>query len=325
MPRLTYGLVEEQIARQRLDAGLLSEGGPYADPIRRMMSLLKDAPQIRSDTSATFASACIGSAIIDCEEAKAWVSRQRNGQIDYWHQRLVYDDARADDLQQAIKGIEKLREIDGRQPYWLRQAFAAALVQQAPKEVGFDATFPDPNHRDGGVRVKISAEERELLEPQFLMQVSLHKLDAVLAALIERLKRYSQRKDDPWRWIGNLYVDPPVSRRAKSSIRRDADDILGIATLGLAASLSALFRMISAGVVPRRRYSGTKMPSCGRPYWGLVAEFVNASWPEPEPVTAEDLRQRWHQFARRRSVDLHNWPGSAIRQAQFQNENPATD
>lgn len=233
--------------------------------------------------------------------------------------RLVYDDQRSADLERAQQLIAELEEIENRQPYWIRQGLSVGLIKDRPAGVGFNATFSDANHPDGGRHVTLSPEDRDLLEPQFLGQAALNRADTVLAAWREYLCLYSKKSISPWSWVGNLYLDPPLSRRSKGGIRKAGDELMGIAALGLTMSLSAFFRLVSENKVPHRRCAGTEYPKDGKPNWPLVADYLTLVFNPSEPFSSDECRQRFYSLTKNHSIRLHNWPEEGRRKAQIVN------
>lgn len=316
---LTYGLREaERPSRFTYDKDLLSLTGPYGEAHAQLRKVLpRKGFSNPFDTEEQLDFHLRIRTVHECEQAKRWLAEQRSGQTDYWHERDSYDERRKVTLSKAVCALEELMRCDREQPYWIRPALAAGLVQQAPDNVGFDATWTDSNLPEGAVRVTLTPEALSLVEPQFLMQAALQNLQSVLKTAHDRLAKHAETEGTPWRWVGNLYIDPPLSRKEKVSYTRDGDGYLGLATLGLSAALSSLFRIFSVGDLKRKRYVGEKTPLIGRPHWARVADYVNIALPSTGPVTPESLRQQWHTFSKLREVQLHNWPGRAIREPQL--------
>ena len=322
---LGNGLVEDKEVRSfRYDPSLLSDTGRYGGAHRALSQTIsrkhfcgKNLKEMDGRLRLT--------VIHECEQAKEWLRHHLGGDVDYWHLRIEDNDRRAAVCRAAASAISQLIECDRAQPYWIRSAFARALVMQAPKGVGFSAEFPDPNHPDGGLNVSIDPTTREHLEPQFLMQAVLRNLGAVLEHARDDLVRSAEVTREPWNWIGNLTIRPPLSRRSKASISRDFDLPLGIATLGLSASLSAWFRCATAGKFPSFRYAGAEMPLFGRPCWNLVADYINLALPSTNVVTSDGLRQQWSTFARGRKIGIHIWARKGIREAQLKRAEAVTD
>lgn len=253
----------------------------------------------------------------ECAAAKNWLYQQKNGKTDYWFERERLSEERVDDCKKAIKALQILANCEKRQPYWLRQAFAAGLCHDLENDTGFEAVFPDPNHVDGGISINLSSEERAALEPQFLMQAALSRLDIILQKTIEGLQQFSHRKDCPWFFVGNLRVEPALSRKQRAALAQDGNIDVGIARLGLSASLSTWLRHITSGQPQWRRYAGDVVPTFGRPCWEIVADYVNVAIPSQSAVTAESIRQRWRNLSKDRTVRLHLWPQPGQREPQI--------
>lgn len=238
MPRprsLQFGLTEQKRLPREPDFSF-ADNEPNYEAGRSKLSALfgfeNDAQIRRADRLL----------LSECASAKVWLSQQQNGLTDYWVERERLNEEGADDCKAAVKALRALAKYEKRQPYWLRHAFGVGLLHGLETDTGFEADFPDPNHPDGGVSVSLSAEERAAVEPQFLMQAANLRLDTIIEKAIEDLEKYSLRKDDPWHFIGNIFLTPSLSRKQRASLAQDGNIDLGIARLGLSASLSTWLR-----------------------------------------------------------------------------------
>lgn len=313
MPRprsLRFGLKEQKRQLLKSDFSFIKDDPNYESGRSKLSALFSD----RNDVQFQRADRLL---LSECAAAKNWLDQQQSGQTDYWVERERLSEERVDDCQKAIKALQILANCEKRQPYWLRQAFAAGLCHDLEKDSGFEADFPDPNHVDGGISINLSADERAALEPQFLMQAALLRLDTILQRTIEDLQQFSHRKDCPWLFVGNLLVEPALSRKQRAALAQDGNVEVGIARLGLSASLSTWLRHITSGQAQWRRYAGDVVPTFGRPCWEIVADYVNAAIPSKSTVTAESVRQRWRNLSKDRKIRLHLWPQPGQREPQI--------
>lgn len=159
--------------------------------------------------------------------------------------------------------------------------------------------------------------KREVLEPQFLMQAALQRFDNVLEYARSRLETSAAAADAPWHQLGNLRVSPPLTRRQRGKVSREGNLFLGVATLGLSVAISSWFRLINSRRFPYVRYAGEAVPTGGRPYWNLVADYVGLALPSENSVSEESLRKRWSDFTRDRAVRINNWPQRGICEEQI--------
>jgi hypothetical protein len=314
---LTYGLREADRSNSHsYDPRLLLNDGAYGTAHTRMSELV---------SNRYFVGERLGELdrrlrlmlVHECEQARAWYDNQTSGKTDYWQMRVEHDDLRREECAAAVKAINRLIELDRKQPYWIRQAFAAGLVNGVAKDAGFDACW----NPKGGFRVKLSAHDREVLEPQFLMQAALGRLDNVLVKARDRLKGNAAALAAPWPQVGNLRVSPSLTRLQRGKLSREGNLFLGVATLGLSVALSSWFRLASSDQFSRVRHTGEAVPIGGRPFWNLVTDFVGLALPTENSVSEESIRKRWSDFSKGRAVSIHNWPQHGIREQQITEKN----
>ena len=317
LAKLTYGLREADRCNSFSDdPSLLTNAGAYGTAHSRMSKLVSCryfSGEKREDLDRRFRLLLVH----ECEQAKNWFEEQTSGRLDYWQMRVEHDDLRREDCAAAIKAISKLIDLDRRQPLLIRAAFAAGLVGGAATDIGFDGWWSDASHPKGGFRVKLGSRDREVLEPQFLMQAALDRLDDVLEGTRSRLERGATAQEAPWHQLGNLRVIPPLKRLQRGKLSREGNLFLGIATLGLSVARSSWFRLVSAGRFPVVRHAGESVATGGRPYWTLVADYVGLALPTEHSVSEESLRKRWSDFSTSRTVNIHNWPQRGIREEQI--------
>lgn len=257
--------------------------------------------------------------------AKEWLGRQRDGRPDYWQARIQSRDARKEILDRAIFAIKILMECDKQQPYWVRHAWAYGLGLAVKEPADLDEILANANFPEGGERISASGRVKEVIEEQFVFHSTLMELQEILFGVQNQLKKFSVKVDNPWNWIGNLQVDPPMSRKSKSSISVNGDATLGVAVLGLSCALSQIFRLVSSNLPHMGRWVGEEMTKEGRACWAAISEYVNSAFLLDGAVEEEALRQRWHQFSRGRVIRLHHWPRDAVCEPQLRDNILPTD
>jgi hypothetical protein len=253
----------------------------------------------------------------DCQEARRWLDEQNSGSVDYHVARVEINDRRSDWCVRTIAVIDQLLECDKEIAFFLRNAFAGAIALTVEPQKDLDVFVPDPNFEHGGESFVVSGKAKEFIQQQFSYRAGLWELDNILKTVRGEMQRWSERNDAPWIWLGNLYFDPPLSRKSRSRITKDNDSNLGVAVLGLSIALASRMRQITSGQFSSLRYSGLQPAELGRPCWDIVAEYVNCAFNLQNAETPESLRQRWHYISRRRKITVHDWTRAAIRQPQF--------
>lgn len=307
----------ERPKRFTYDSALLTDGGVYAQGHAALDRLI-DGQSFDSQGRTQMRNRFRLRAVHECEQAKHWFDLQST-QGDFHSVRIAENDKRAADCTDAIEAISKLIQIDNSSPFFLRKAFCDGLaftVEEEPEDL--DVWLPDPNLEAGGERFQASGKAKHFIESQFAMRTGLFSLDRVLKQTQEYLKYWTERSPEPWNWIGNVYCEPPLSRKSRARITKDGNADLGVAVLGLSIALSAMFRLITAGRPNHVRYVGDTMPIDGRPCWEIVADYLNCAFPSMSPESGETIRQRYHAFSKGKTVHIHNWAGAAVRQPQVQ-------
>jgi hypothetical protein len=305
--------------RSTYDWALMADDGIYAQghaALDRLISNLTLDSQERTQIRNRFRLR----AVHECEEAKLWLDLQST-EGDFHSVRIAENDKRAADCRDAIEAISKLIQLDNSSPYFLRQAFSQGLavtVEREPKDL--DAWWPDARMQDGGERFQAPGKTKHFIESQFAMRTGLFSLDRVLNQAREYLQNWTERTPDPWNSLGNLYCEPSLSRKSRARITKDGNADLGVAVLGLSFALSASFRLLTAGRPNQLRHVGDTMPTDGKPCWEIVADYLNCTFPSMSIESADSIRQRYHTFAKDRTVRIRNWTGAAVRQPQIREE-----
>jgi hypothetical protein len=293
--------------------------GLYAEPLRSLDRFLRRYwPQKAGISSFRYGIAL--RLIHECEEAKSWLSRVRADGEDFEAANVRHREQTSITCQRAIKAIETLIECDKASAYYLRSAFAVGLCSSLNDQSDIDYVMGDANRDDGGLHVKLDGERRHVVETQAAMRLAYSELDIVLEATRERLESHGKNPADPWYQIGNIRLNPALSRRARAKIVKDSDMWLGIAVFGLSISLSAWFRAWSLNPEKSMRWVGEVVTPNGRPWWNIVADFVNTAFQLRSPETEESLRQRASVICKGREVRVMNWPGGVVREPQVQKD-----
>ncbi len=242
----------------------------------------------------------------ECEEARRWIEQ---GQ-DYPTALDERHDVRREVCAEAYPLVRKLTQLAKREPYFFRHCLKAALTKQVGGHEDLNVALPDANQPDGEVRHTASARTWLYTDHLLCWRIGLFQCDEFLEDWTSELAEVNDLSRNV-RQLGCLRFEPALSRKAASKVR--------VEVAGLSAWLSFHLRNASQGRAVTATWPGQAMPYDGKPCWELVSDFINAAFPDTQPVSATSLRSQWKTLSRARKVLIDPWPREAICEPQVAN------
>jgi hypothetical protein len=243
--------------------------------------------------------------IMEAESARIW----NEGPKDWRSALREYQSGAKRDAARIKAAIAELRRFDRHHAYLLRHAFQRALQDFMSAEKTRRVRRPNMNADRGYETVEVSGPRVRAREFQFLSKLSLFRFSELLDSWAAQVDEMFEPWPANWVEFGSLLFDRPVSPREAAKFK--------VARLGAIGHLLSRIRDATAGYGIRIYSTGQPIPTWGKPCWEIVAEFVNAAFPEDEPLTGDSVRRTWQSFTGKHPVRLQGWPKPAIAESQL--------